>query len=253
LQNNFPRELQRLFEQHIVNNRFPKGAIFSLRELAKRFRVDEDSMYRVLQVEYRKGLVAKKPDGHFEILELAPPRDSVFSHTKKLGFNPTSEVREVVIVPADSTVAERLALDVGDRVYRFVRTRYVNGEALANQTNFIPFEICPGLENDDVTNYSFQKLLEKKYLTFVERFDERFSMELATDEDQKILNLPTGAKILYVDRISLSTTGCPLVWSNIRIRPDRYQYVSKLWPSAAKLLETEGYSRLTQPATAHNE
>lgn len=239
MENDFPRELQQLFEQHIVGNRYSKGAIFTPRELAGQFGVDENQMRKVLQVEYRKGLVARKNDDHFEILELAPPRDSVFSHTQKLGFNPTSIVREVVIEPATSQVAERLDLDVGDAVYRFVRTRYVNGEALANQTNFIPFEICPGLENDDVSHYSFQKLLEEKYLTFSEKFDEKFSVVPATDEDRGILGLPAGAMVLYVDRISLSATNRPLVWSNIRIHPDRYQYVSKLWPSAAKLLKTE--------------
>ena len=31
----------------------------------------------------------------------------------------------------------------------------------------------------------------------------------------------------------------PLVWADIRIRPDRYEYVAALWPRAAKLLEDD--------------
>ncbi|HHJ06504.1 MAG TPA: UTRA domain-containing protein, partial [Anaerolineae bacterium] len=165
-----------------------------------------------------------------------PPRDSVFSHTQKLGFKPTSKVREVEVEPASIPVAQKLNLQVEAPVYRFVRTRYVNGEALANQTNYIPFEICPELENDDVSHYSFQKLLEEKYLTFTAELEESFELVPASAQDMEILNLPPASSVLLVQRISLSATGYPLVWSNIRIRPDRYQYVSKLWPSAAEVL-----------------
>ncbi len=232
----FPSKLQRQFEQSILANKYDKDAVYSVHHLAKQFGATREQMLLVLQAAQRKGLVKGQEDTGFMFLQLASPRDSVFSHTQKLGFNPTSEVRKVEIEPATTQVAEKLAIALGAPVYRFVRTRYVNGEALANQTNFIPFEICPGLENDDVSHYSFQKLLEEKYLTFTDEMKETFEMAPATSQDMAILNLPEESSVLLVQRISLSATGYPLVWSNIRIRPDRYQYVSKLWPSAAKLL-----------------
>jgi GntR family transcriptional regulator len=233
---NFPRELQYQFEQYVVANKFESGKIYTAEGLAEQFDVTVDQMLLVLHAAYRKGLVNKQEDGRFEFLKLAPPRDSVFSHTQKLGFNPTSEVREVIIEPASIHAAQKLSVEVGAPVYRFVRTRYVNDEALANQTNFIPFEICPGLENDDVSHYSFQKLLEEKYIAFTAELKETFEIVPANPQDMKILNLPEGSSVLLVQRIAYSATGYPLVWSNIRIRLDRYQYVSKLWPSAAKLL-----------------
>ena len=233
---NFPRNLQRQFEQAIVANKYAAGEIFTVQRLARQFNVSAEQMLQVLQVEQRKGLVVEQADGSFKILELAPPRDSVFSHTQKLGFKPTSKVREVEVEPASIPVAQKLNLQVEAPVYRFVRTRYVNGEALANQTNYIPFEICPELENDDVSHYSFQKLLEEKYLTFTAELEESFELVPANAQDMDILNLPPASSVLLVQRISLSATGYPLVWSNIRIRPDRYQYVSKLWPSAAEVL-----------------
>ena len=48
----------------------------------------------------------------------------------------------------------------------------------------LPFEICPGLENDDVSRYSFQKLLEEKYLAYTAEFKETFSIEPADEQDQ---------------------------------------------------------------------
>lgn len=248
---NFPRRLQRQFEQAIIANRYAKGVVYPVHYFAEQFEVTVDQMLRVIEAEHRKGLVDRREDGSFEILALSSSQDSVFSHTQKLGFKPMSEVREVVIEPASVQVAQKLELKVGAPVYRFVRTRYVNEEALANQTNYIPFEICPGLENDDVSHHSFQKLLEEKYLTFTPELKETFEMLPANDQDREILGLPEGSSILLVQRIALSVTGYPVVWSNIRIRPDRYQYVSELWPSAAKLLtENNGSARKTKTVKA---
>ena len=40
--------------------------------------------------------------------------------------------------------------------------------------------------------------------------------------------------------VLLSATNRPVVWANIRIRPDRYAYVAALWPEAAELLAADG-------------
>ncbi len=233
----FPRNLQRQFEQEIVSNAFITRKIFTCGELASRFDVSANEMLTVLKATHRKGLVVEQDGGLFKILGLTvPPRDSVFSHTKKLGFKPTSEVREVVIEPASSITAQTLRLPTKALVYRFVRTRNVNGETLANQTNYIPFEICPGLEHDNVSRYSFQKLLEEKYQTYTAKFEEEFSIEPANTQDREILSLPSNAPIWLVRRLAFSATGFPVVWSNIRIRPDRWQYVAQLWPSAVAAL-----------------
>jgi len=233
----FPRDLQRQLEQAIVNNAFAARQIFTCGELASRFDVSANEMLTVLKAEQRKGLVIEQDGGLFKIMGVTvPPRDSVFSHTKKSGFKPTSVVREVSIEPAAPLVAETLRLTTGAPVYRFVRTRRVDGEPLANQTNYIPFEICPGLEQDDVSRYSFQKLLEEKYLAYTAEFREQFSVEPADEQDQEILNLPPGSTVWLVRRLAFSATGWPVVWSNIRIRPDRWQYVSQLWPAAAAAL-----------------
>ena len=240
METEFSRELQRQVEQAIVSHRFATGDLLTGSDLAEQFDVSIGEILLVLRVEHRKGLVIEQESQMFRVLGLViPPRDSVFNHTEKLGFKPTSQVREVELEPATAIVAQTLELEKGALVYRFVRTRYVNGEALANQTNYIPFEVCPGLEQDDVSHSSFQKLLEEKYCTFTAEFKEEFKYEPANEQDMKILSLPQDSSVLLVQRLAFSGTGYPLVWSNIRIRPDRWQYVSKLWPSAAAVLAKE--------------
>jgi len=235
----FPRGLQGRFELAIAEGEYTRGETLRATDLAGRFQAPEDQAELVLLASYRKGLVDRVPqtEDTFQVLGLLKRgMDSVFTHTTKAGFKPRSQVRSVDIEPASPLVAEKLRLKVGSPVYRYVRTRYVDEQAVANQTNYIPFEICPGLEQDDVSRHSFQKLLEGKYRTATPEMEERFSMVPATEEDRSILGLPEGSQVLLIERTAVSATAWPVVWANIRVHPGRYQYVASLWPKAAELL-----------------
>jgi DNA-binding GntR family transcriptional regulator len=236
----YPRELQKQFEQAIVEGGYSVGELVAARDLAHQFQVPHEQMRQVLLAAWRKGLVeaveAKGDD--FRVLGLVKTdMESVFTHTAKAGFKPTSLVRTVEVEPATPEVAEKLAVKVGSPVYRYVRTRNVERQALANQTNYIPFEVCPGLEQDDVFRFSFQRLLETKYYAVLSEMQEWFRLAPATSEDREILDLPRGSSVLIIERIALGATGWPLVWANLRIHPERYEYVSALWPQAAHLLK----------------
>lgn len=236
----YPRELQRQFEQAVVQGQYAKGEAMSVKDLAAKLQVTPAEMMPVMLTAYRKGLVDKvaKEVDTFRILGLPTTRfASVFTHTAKSGFKPRSLVRDVEVEPATLTVAEKLYVEVDSPVYRYVRTRFADERALANQTNYMPFAICPGLEHDDVSRYSFQKLLEEKYSAVLVEMKENFEIVPANEQDLNVLGLSPGSSILLIDRIALSATGQPLVWASIRIHPDRYRYVGALWPKAAELLK----------------
>jgi GntR family transcriptional regulator len=174
----------------------------------------------------------------FRVLEpLKPRHSSVFLHADRSGLKPESAVRAVELESASPELAAILDIEVGHQVYRYVRTRYVAERALANQTNFIPSEVCPGLEYDDVSRHSFQQLLEVKYRAVIADMEEDYSLVAASTEDREVLSLEHGSRVLLIRRLAKSATGWPLVWALVRVRPDRYRYVAELWPQAARLLE----------------
>jgi GntR family transcriptional regulator len=234
----FPVELQQQVEAAILEGKLLKGQIVTVDEMATAWSASTEDMRQVLMAEDRKGLVRARPEV-FEITGIiGPTLDSLFQHTSKAGMKPTSDVRAAVIVPCPPEAAAKIAVQPGEPVYRLERTRIVNGEVLANQVNYIPFEICPGLEHDDISQYSFQKLLEGKYHTVIPEIVEDVRMAPANESDLAILGLPPGSEVIIVERLSFGATHRPVVWAGIHIRTDRYHYVEKLWPSAARLLES---------------
>lgn len=235
----YPRELQVRFEGAIVAGRYAPGESLSVDHLAAEFQTPRDQVRQILLAVYRKGLVDRiASESDVRVLGLPTTAfASVFTHTARAGFKPTSLVREVEVEAATPLVAAKLRVEVGSPVYRYVRTRNVDGQPLANQTNYMPFDVCPDLEHDDVSRYSFQKLLEEKYHAVPVEMVEETQLTPATGQEREVLGLPEGAPLLVVDRIALSATGWPLVWATIRIRPDRFDYVAALWPQAAQLLK----------------
>lgn len=234
---NFPTELQRQVEHAIAQETLAKGQVLSLSELEKTFEIDRAALELVLQAEERKGLVKRQGTDVLVLGVLEKGVDSLFQHTSRAGLKPASIVRNATIEPADEETAARLGLPVGAPVYRLVRTRLINDEVLANQINFIPYEICPGLENEDVSRYSFQKLLEERYYTIITQIKEEMRIVPGSESDLEILGLPPGALVLIIDRLSYSCNHLPVVWASIHIRTDRYHYVSTLWSQAAPLLQ----------------
>jgi DNA-binding GntR family transcriptional regulator len=235
---NFPVQLQRQLELAIVKGELSAGQLVTVENLAAQFHAPLEDMQQVLFSEWRKGLVAQNAEHAYRVLGLIQPRvESVFQHTSKIGFKPTSVMRGVTIEPATPVIAQKLNLPIGAPVYRLDRTRLVNGEVLANQTNLIPYEVCAGLENDDVSHASFQELIDGKYHAVSVEMKEEFAIIPATVQDQQILSLAAGTQILDIQRTALSATAQPLIWTDIHVRPDRFDYVAALWPSAKKLLE----------------
>ncbi len=233
----FPVELQRVFERALMAGHYQAGDVLTLRRLSERFQAEPTDVAAVMAAETRKGLVQELGPGEFQVQGIARPEvGSVFVHAQTRGLRPTSEVRAVVKEPASETVAQKLRLEIGAPVYRFERTRRVREEPLANQVNYIPFEVCPDLEHDDVSHTSFQKLLEEKYLVFPAGVEERLAVVPAEPEDRAVLGLPAGGSVLRVERLARSSSGWPVVWAVLHVHPDRYQYVAKLWPAAAELL-----------------
>ena len=234
----FPQSLQSQFEFDIVHGVLIKGQNISFTDLIKRYQADSTDLNRVVTSAIRKGLLDQITDDQFCILGKSQATViSVFQHASKSGLAPQSIVRAVVVKSASKFVAQKLKIEAGESVFLQTRTRMVNNEVIANQNNYIPIEVCPGLEEVDLSCTSFQTTLEGQFNAVVADIEEHFELSPGSQEDVDILEVEQGSDVLIVQRLSLSPSGLPLVWADIHIRPDRYHYVKELWPEAAAVMD----------------
>ncbi len=238
LMHDFPVILQCEFESMIFDGRLSAGETFHLNPISQQLNAEPVQMKKVLSSVFRKGLVDQNMDGSYTVLIPAHPSiESVFQHTARMGFKPTTAVRDVQMVASSAEIAHRLKVNPGDLVYVQVRSRLVEGRVLANQHNYLPIEVCPDLETKDLSHRSFQETLEQDYHAIVVEVEETCRLAPANQSDQQILDLSEKDDVVIVERLSLSATRQPLVWADIHVRIDRIDYVAALWPNAARLIK----------------
>ena len=238
LSHDFPAILQNEFESMILDGRLSAGEIFHLNLISQKLNTDPAVIKKVLSSAFRKGLVDQNKDGSYTVLTPSHPTiESVFQHTARMGFKPTTVVRDVQMVASNAEIAQRLKVNTGDLVYVQVRSRLVEERVLANQHNYLPIEVCPDLESKDLSHRSFQETLEQDYHAIVAEVEETCRLAPANQSDQQILDLSEKDDVVIVERLSLSATRQPLVWADIHVRIDRIDYVAALWPNAARLIK----------------
>jgi len=237
----FPTKLQKRFEDDIVSGLVPVGQKFDVAALQQRYIASAGDAFLVLKSACRKGLVAREQDGVYRILGKSETSvRSVFQHAAASGLSPKSVVRALKVIPANEAVAEHLLVALYEPVFCQTRTRLVNDEIVANQNNYIPIDVCPTLEEVDLSRRSFQVALNENFNTVITKIEEQYEVLPAAGEDAAFLGLGDGEEVLVVRRLSLSATDWPLVWADIHIRQDRFHYVEALWPQAAAMLRQGG-------------
>jgi GntR family transcriptional regulator len=235
----FPVELQRQIEDDIAVGDLSVGQKVSLEELNHQFRSSAEDIQQVLPRLERKGLIKIIGSQSIQILGLYKAEiESVFQYAEKSKMKPETVVRSVKVEPAEKSIAEILRIPEGDPLFIQVRTRIIDDQILANQYNFIPYEVCPGLDKVDLTRSSFQVMLEKRFRTVITRIEESYSLDLPNRDDAEILSITNDEPVLIVQRTSFSQTEYPLVFADIHVNPAQFHYVKDLWPKALPLVSS---------------
>lgn len=233
----FPVKLQSLIEDGIISGLLQSNKKYRIQEIASRFDASIDEIDLILRSLHRKGLLQFSNEHTIEIKGLPQAEiESVFQYAEKSKLKPRTIVREVNIIESNELLAEILRIGIGMPVFEQIRTRLVNKVVLANQYNFIPYEVCPGLENIDLSKKSFQVTLESVFHTVITRIEENYSIGYPSRDDKKILDIEDDTQILIVQRISYSQSGFPLVFADIHVNPAQFHYVENLWPKASPLV-----------------
>lgn len=235
----YPTSLQFRIENAIVHDDLQKGSAFTIEELAQRFNASEADVWQVVKGLNRKGLTDETSKDSVRIHGLPEAGiESVFQYAQKSKLKPRTIVRAVKTTSADDFLAKKLRVSHHAPVYVQIRTRMVDEKVLANQYNFIPFHVCPGLEEVDLSRRSFQVTLEKKFHTVITRIEETYTTGMPNRDDAEILDVGKDEKILMVQRTSFSRNNYPIVFADIHVNPSQFHYLEHFWPKALPMVQS---------------
>jgi GntR family transcriptional regulator len=135
------------------------------------------SQYGISRATVRQAILALVTDGYLKrekskgtIVTSTTGRErvigSLMSFTSEMNMKGVSHYSRVItqrIIQADDDIAKKLGLTVGVNVYYLKRIRYVKEFPFLVDEHFIPYALCPEINNKYQENTSLYTLLQDEY------------------------------------------------------------------------------------------
>ncbi len=141
------------------------------------------------------------------------------------GLEPSSRILAFKSEIADAAVAAQLDLALGAQVILLKRVRLANGEPMALERCYVPYERFRGLLKFDLAARSLYDILEKEFDTRPTMCQETVEAVALDAPEARDLNVKRGAPALLVTRVTRDARGALIEAEQTLYRADRYRMV----------------------------
>ena len=132
-----------------------------------------------------------------------------------------NEVRVSGLVPAPTAVARRLRVEPGSEVVYLERRRLADDIPLSLDLTYVVRDLGEALLGQDLAGNDVFALLEQLSGRGLDRADLVLEAVAADSHTAAILEVPAGAPLLMIERLSHLDDGRPVDLEFIRVRGDR--------------------------------
>ncbi|OCL27727.1 transcriptional regulator [Orenia metallireducens] len=221
--------------ENIIREKVEKGdyaveeQIPSERELSDIFKLSRMTVRRALNELVEEGILyRKRGQGTFvarKKIESVPELMGFNEHIKARGMKPENKVIEQRVIPCSKLIAEKLEIEEGTKVIFTNRLRLADGEPLAIEKSYIPYEMCPVVLEVDLSEGSIYECLKQSGYKPTEAIDE-VEATLSDEDLSQILNIEVGQPVLKRERKTFSSKKVVEFSFNF-YRGDRYTIINK--------------------------
>jgi GntR family transcriptional regulator len=225
-------QLQNILKAEIEIGRWrPDQRLPSEQELGERFQVSKITVRQALTDLAQSGYIRREQGrGTFVARRKFDegPREltSFTEEMRRHDLVATSRVLAQFEAEADARVTDALRLPGKSRVLILKRLRLAATEPLSVQIAHIPAALVPGLHLGD--GMSLYEILQVRHHLYPARARETYVAALADDATAALLEIPVGAAVFAVERVTLTLNETPFEFVQSTVRGDRYAIVLDL-------------------------
>lgn len=198
-------------------------------ELMRHYGVSRITVRQALQALEQQGLIVRVAGkGSF----VASPKP--FQHLARLqglaeamasqGHAIRNRVLELSRVPADATVAARLALPLGSLVTHIRRTRLLDGQPLSVDCSWLPLALGDRIAGADLESRDIFSMLEQDLATPLGHADLVLNAVSVPAAVARELGLAAGEPVLHIERLTHDRSGHPIDYEHLYCRSDNFQF-----------------------------
>ncbi len=215
----------------------PNEQMLSEDALAMRFGVSRPTINKAIAILIRKSVLSReRGKGTFVhsgevrltlMQELASLHESM--HRDNIRFR--TVVLEMQKYKASEMVAEKLKLKEGARIYYLKRHRYVEEESFIISESYLPQELFPDLDKEDLRDRSLYDVLEQTYRIPVIKTERSARAVKALDKEAQLLRIPLGDPLIQLEGIAFSRKDLRVEYFKTIIRGDKGVLCTTLYRS----------------------
>jgi GntR family transcriptional regulator len=214
-----------VLRRQVLHGLIAGGTLPSEPDLASDFGVSRNTVRAALELLRREGLVERIP-GVGTVVAKAKylhGLDHLQGLAETLSGNGVvrNEVRVAGLVPAPGAVARRLDLDPGEPVVYLERRRLADGIPLSLDLTYVARDLGEPLLTEDLAGRDVFALLERISGRRLGAAEVTLEAVAADAHSAAILDAPSGAPLLMLERLTRLDDGRPVDLEYIRFRGDR--------------------------------
>jgi GntR family transcriptional regulator len=154
-----------------------------------------------------------------------------YQEMKEKGLEVESKILEHELVEPPPKIRTLLKLTQEQKVVKTSRLRSVNKELIMFTTTYVRSDLCPGLENEDLTDWSLYQLLWDKYGLKIFYGHRTLEAVTASKYEAGMLKVPRGSPLVYLESVSYLEDGTPIEYFEAWHRGDRCKFAIELVPA----------------------
>ncbi|EJW10129.1 Histidine utilization repressor [Rhodovulum sp. PH10] len=212
----------------------PGSRLPSLSELMEEFSVSAITVRRALTELTYEGLirghqglgvfVKDKPRIHRVLA--GSPEHTIGDEITRAGFEPRLMEIGYAEVEADETIAARLKVPRGSRIFAHTKLTFADDEPVALHVLHLRPRLAKQLRNDLATQFIFVLLKTRKVP--IDILHCTFCATTLGEEHADLFGLPAGAPVLRVEYTMATRTGTPMMLGTTIARAERFTYEVEL-------------------------
>ena len=202
-------------------------------ELESQFGVSRATVRRAVENLVREGVLERRQGVGTSVREHAETQDvgRVYSWSSEMRRRNVSTASSHLSIHREKPgrrLVEEMRLGQDETVVVISRVRLVKGVPIAIMVNYLRERYVPGLLERGLPGESLYDELIEHYGLALVAGEEIIAARDATPLEASLLNVPEGASLLHIRRITLTRGNVPIEVVDVAARGDKYQYHAKL-------------------------
>ncbi|RKD28769.1 trehalose operon repressor [Thermohalobacter berrensis] len=208
----------------------PNTKLPSENELVKKYSVSRDTIRKALNLLEQYGYIQKirgKGSYVIDINRFDFPVSGLVSFkelSEKMGMKANTILEELQIIKPDKYLMNQLKIKENDDIWKVVRIREIDGKKIILDKDFFNKSFVPSL-TEDICKDSIYEYIENKLGLCISFSKKEITVENATKEDKKYLDLQ-GYNMVVVVKSHIYLDDANLFqYNESRHRPDKFKFV----------------------------